>query len=160
MLTARTPFQKKLSEDPIQSATLLDLLVQSRRPKPEKDTFPLQMNSKKALQQTRQSLFDCIKEVVEMGHKGKHQISRTRRKQRRMIMGPEEIGKIICSNLKVWGKLFTDETNIAQLLRIDLLCSTEEWGCSDVYRRDVASDIGDGILEEITDDIVKDMIDQ
>lgn len=158
--TSRIRFQKKISQDPTLSATLLDLLVQSRRPKPERDTLPPQMNSKKAPLQTGQLLFDCVKEVVEMGHKEKQQISRARRKQRGLIMGPEEVGKTICSNLKVWGKLSTDDTNIAQLLRIDLLCSTEEWGSSDVYRRDVAWDIGDGILEEITDDIVKEMIDQ
>lgn len=158
----RTPaksnrFQRKVSDEAILSASLWELLVQFReRPKQQgkRKPFPEYMNSKKALQQNRQLLFDCVREAVEMGSQQKSSCSS---REKGLKMGPEGIGKIICQNLKVWGKLCADQTNIKQVLKMDLL--EDEWGGFEVWKREIVAEIGNGIIDDITDQIISDMID-
>ncbi|XP_021754719.1 uncharacterized protein LOC110720023 [Chenopodium quinoa] len=153
---SRIRFQRNVSEDAIVSASLWELLVQFRnKPKQQgsRKPFPEYMNSKKALQQNRQLMFDCVREVVE---NGKQQNNGNR--ENGIKIGPEEIGKFICRNLKEWGKLSADETNIKQVLKMDLL-GDDEWGGSEIWKTEIVAEIGNCIIDDITEQIINDMID-
>ncbi|XP_021728457.1 uncharacterized protein LOC110695547 [Chenopodium quinoa] len=153
---SRIRFQRNVSEDAIVSASLWELLVHFRnKPKQQgrRKPFPEYMNSKKALQHNRQLMFDCVREAVESG---KQQNNSNR--ENGLKMGPEEIGKFICRNLKEWGKLSADKTNIKQILKMDLL-GDDEWGGFEVWKREIVAEIGNCIFDDITEHIISDTID-
>ncbi|KAL2894940.1 Chorismate synthase [Bienertia sinuspersici] len=153
-------FQKKVSEDAILSASLWELLVHFRSEKPKllrrRKPFPEYMNSKKVLQKDRQLLFNCVREAVENGKQLKGSINN---REKGLKIGPEETGKFICKKLKALGKLSADETDIQKVLRRDLFEKgvADEWSGFNVWKKEIAADIGDGIVDEITDEIVCDM---
>ncbi|KAF2324234.1 hypothetical protein GH714_010965 [Hevea brasiliensis] len=99
---------KKVTEDSILSASLWKILFHSAT---EKSTLPgvseiqelvhynlssQHLKSKSALQQTRQLLFDCVKEIVE--NQGRKE------KQQGEYLEAEELGKLIGEKIKLWGK--------------------------------------------------------
>ncbi|XP_074279210.1 uncharacterized protein LOC141604664 [Silene latifolia] len=159
--TSKINFPKRMSEDSILSASSWEMLEQARKENSNKfgsKSYTKYMNSKKALQQTRQLLFDCVREVVETENNGKKQRSISRENG---LMGPEEIGKIMCNNLKIWGQFPGKKRSAIRLVTRDLLSSgKEEWGRFDEVKRELVKEIGDGIYEEIIDEIVRDMVDQ
>ncbi|KAH9623755.1 hypothetical protein KSS87_023296 [Heliosperma pusillum] len=159
---SRIRFTKKVSEDSILSASLWEMLEQAKQENSNKfgsKSYTKYMNSKKALQQTRQLLFDCVREVVETQSINGGNKQRIISKEKG-LMGPEEIGKIMCNNMKIWGQFPSKKRSAIRLVTRDLLSSDgKEWGRSDEVKREIVKEIGDGIYEEIIDDIVKEMVD-
>ncbi|KAF8404844.1 hypothetical protein HHK36_009733 [Tetracentron sinense] len=155
---------KIVKEESILSASLSELLIKSLIEKQGcNGVSELQdligygsryLKTKRVLQQTRQLLFDCVREAVEIhGRNGK------RRQYVREFLGPEELGKIICEKICSWGKQSGDVTNITQMINSDFSISIEEWSDFQPQMREIGMEIGDAILEDIRNEIVTDMID-
>ncbi|CAO2833905.1 unnamed protein product [Amaranthus hypochondriacus] len=161
---SRIRFQKKVSEDAILSASLWEQLIQLKKEKSKqkqkhrRKPFPDYMNTKRALHHSRQLLFDCVRETIENRKRNNNNNNNDNDNGKGLIMGPQEIGKIICRNLKKWGKLSIDETNIDQVMKMDLMegCA-DEWGCFDVCNKEIVREIGNGIVDEIIEEIIKDL---
>ncbi|TYJ35291.1 hypothetical protein E1A91_A05G226600v1 [Gossypium mustelinum] len=157
-------WSKLIKEDSILSAWLLNLLLHHRQEKSSCVGFkqlkvphwstssrPSSM-SKRVLQQAKQLLFDCVRELVENNH-DKEQ------KGKSFKESGEEIRKVRCENMKGWGKRCGDGSNIKQLLELDIINSTQEWknGCES-QKRDVGIVIGNAIVEVITSEVVMDIM--
>lgn len=98
----------------------------------------------RVLQQNKQLLFDCTKEATEIhGRKGKIW------KAPQKILGPEELGKIICEHICSWVKQSGDVTNIIQLIHSDFYDFTEEWSNFQLISRKIGIEIGNDIMDEI-----------
>lgn len=154
----------KIADDSIVSASLWELLFQPALEKPRgsgvsEKLEPVRSNinpsphfakSKRVLQQTRQLLFDCVREMTETHAK------KEREKQRNCIgfLGAEEIGNLLYEKLGTWGNQAGHEANINFVLELDLLGSAEEWSNNYQERREIGNEIGDTILEEIIEEIV------
>ncbi|XVE70223.1 hypothetical protein DITRI_Ditri10aG0055600 [Diplodiscus trichospermus] len=146
-----------INEDSILSASLWNLLVQTTSEKSScagltelqgpdlSNASPLSV-SKRVLQQTKQLLFDCVRELVDKKHEKKE--------KGKEFIGCEEIGKVIGEKIKGWGKRCGNESNIAELLKLDIMDLTQEWNDFETQKRD----IGNAIAEEITNEVVMDMI--
>lgn len=156
---------KKITEDSLLSASLWNLLFQSAEEKPSsagaaeleelmryKPTSQF-FKSKKNLQQTKQLLFDCVREALDI-----HGKERKQQQNHKEIMRPELLGKLICDKIKLWGIQSGDEFNITRLLNLDFKDSAQEWNDFQPQMRDLAFEIGDAILEDIRDQIVTDMV--
>ncbi|KAG8377452.1 hypothetical protein BUALT_Bualt08G0034500 [Buddleja alternifolia] len=106
--------------------------------------------NKRALQQTKQLLIDCLREVIE-----NHRKRDKNRQELKKILGTEELWKLVCENVWVWSQDSIDETNIHHLLHHDYLASAEEWSTDFELRKEVISmEIGDAILEDIINEIL------
>lgn len=154
----------KIADDSIVSASLWELLFQPALEKPRgsgvsEKLEPVKSNinpsphfakSKRVLQQTRQLLFDCVREMTETHAK------KEREKQRNCkgFLGAEEIGNLLYEKLGTWGNQAGHEANINFVLELDLLGSAEEWSNTYQERREIGNEIGDTILEEIIEEIV------
>lgn len=115
----------------------------------EPHPFPQFLKSKRVLQQTKQLLFDCVREVVES------HVKKERGKQHyKKFLGPEELGKLICERITSWGIQDGDQKNTNYFLD-----SVEEWRAFEQQKKEIEFDIGDTILEEIKNEIVTEMID-
>ncbi|KAJ4966762.1 hypothetical protein NE237_018611 [Protea cynaroides] len=168
----------RVTEDSILSASLWELLLQ--RPLAQKqgsggveavlkDLLGSQyVKTKRVLQQTRQLLFDCVREEVE-----KHRWNGTGTGAGRtsgwhggfdQIIGAEELGKIICDQIRAWGKQSIDVTNLNQLVEADVSETTEEDGWRSSFlkphsiRNEIGMGIADAILDEISNELVTDMV--
>ncbi|GKV20031.1 hypothetical protein SLEP1_g30210 [Rubroshorea leprosula] len=106
--------------------------------------------SKKVLHQTKQLMFDCVRELVE-NRKGKER----RGSNSKEVLGAEELRQLIWEKIKCWGKL----SNMTQLLDSDFVHSLHEWSDFESERRDIGLELGDAILEDIYMEIVTDMND-
>lgn len=141
---------KNITEDSLLSASLWNLeeLVWS---KPNSKVF----KSKMILQQTKQLLFDCVREVLKTNNEN----GTDRRQQScREFMGPEFLGKLMSEKLQAWEKQSGDELNITRLLDFDFQDSVQEWSDFKQQMRDIAFKIGDAILEDIRDQMVTDLV--
>ncbi|KAK9225951.1 hypothetical protein WN943_010996 [Citrus x changshan-huyou] len=141
---------KNITEDSLLSASLWNLeeLVCSK-------LNSKVVKSKKILQQTKQLLFDCVREVLKTNDEN----GNDRRQQScREFMGPELLGKLMSEKLKAWEKQSGDELNITRLLDFDFQDSVQEWSDFKQQMRDIAFKIGDAILEEIRDQLVTDLV--
>ncbi|KAF2324237.1 hypothetical protein GH714_011005 [Hevea brasiliensis] len=153
---------KKVTEDSILSASLWKILFHSAT---EKSTLPgvseiqelvhynlssQHLKSKSALQQTRQLLFDCVKEIVE--NQGRKE------KQQGEYLEAEELGKLIGEKIKLWGKQSGEESTFGEQMEMEFRESAQEWSGYKAQRRKIGSIIGDAILEEISSEIVMDMV--
>ncbi|KAG6784424.1 hypothetical protein POTOM_010117 [Populus tomentosa] len=183
---------KELTEDCILSASLREVLFYSPNEKPicaeaterqlvQSYFSPQYLKSKMVLQQTKQLLFDYVKEIVET--KGREMKQQCHHKQ---FLGSEELGSIIGEKTWPWDKQSGNESDLTKLLNLDALNSEQELSCYKSERRDngldigdtvfdlldseqdwngfelqreIGSEIGDTILEELVNDIVKNMID-
>jgi hypothetical protein len=103
----------------------------------------------------------------------------------KQFLGSEELGSIIGEKTRPWDKQSGNESNLAKLLNLevlnseqlsnykserrdngldigdtvfDLLDSEQDWNGFEL-QREIGSEIGDTILEELVNDIVKNMID-
>ncbi|PRQ27875.1 hypothetical protein RchiOBHm_Chr6g0309981 [Rosa chinensis] len=143
------------------SASLWELLFQPPLERP-RDTFGVPEmlepvirsnssphKSKRMLQQTRQLLFDCVREVTES-----HAKQMKEEQNSAKFLGAEELGKLISEKLRIWDRQAGDETNIDFLLDSDILSSAEEWNCNEQEEREICCEIGDAILEEIIKETV------
>ncbi|KAJ6678959.1 DUF4378 DOMAIN PROTEIN [Salix purpurea] len=183
----------KFTEDCILSASLWEVLFYPPNEKPvcgeatETQEFvqsyfsPQYLKSKMVLQQTKQLLFDYVKEIVETQEReGKLQC------HHQQFLGPEELGKVIGEKIKSWDKQSGNESNLIKLLNLDLpsseqgwsnykpdrrdkglavedtildlLDSEQDWKEYEPQQRETGSEIGDIILEELVNDIVRNMI--
>ncbi|KAF9668451.1 hypothetical protein SADUNF_Sadunf14G0005000 [Salix dunnii] len=190
---SRVMLPEKFTEDCILSASLWDVLFYPPNEKPVcgkatrtqefvKSYFsPQYLKSKMVLQQTKQLLFDYVKEIVETQEReGKLQC------HHQQFLGPEELGKVIGEKIKSWDKQSDNESNLIKLLNLDLpsseqswsnykpdrrdkglavedafldlLDSEQDWKEYEPQRRETGSEIGDIILEELVNDIVRNMI--
>ncbi|KAG5230772.1 DUF4378 domain-containing protein [Salix suchowensis] len=183
----------KFTEDCILSASLWEVLFYPPNDKPvcgeatETQEFvqsyfsPQYLKSKMVLQQTKQLLFDYVKEIVETQEReGKLQC------HHQQFLGPEELGKVIGEKIKSGDKQSGNESNLIKLLNLDLpsseqgwsnykpdrrdkglavedtvldlLDSEQDWKEYEPQRRETGSEIGDIILEELVNDIARNMI--
>ncbi|KAJ6399903.1 hypothetical protein OIU84_015539 [Salix udensis] len=183
----------KFTEDCILSASLWEVLFYPPNEKPvcgeatETQEFvqsyfsPQYLKSKMVLQQTKQLLFDYVKEIVETQEReGKLQC------HHQQFLGPEELGKVIGEKITSWDKQSGNESNLIKSLNLDLpsseqgwsnykpdrrdkglavedtvlvlLDSEQDWKEYEPQRRETGSEIGDIILEELVNDIVRNMI--
>ncbi|GMI77381.1 hypothetical protein HRI_001407300 [Hibiscus trionum] len=150
---------KLITEESILSATLWSLLHQTTAKEEasceglkdleECNGCPFSV-SKRVLQQTKQLLLDCVRELMDhnKGH-GKEG-----------FIGSEEIGNVICEKIRGWGKRCGDETNINEMLELDVMESKQEWDGFEVEsgKRETGILLGNAIVEEITSEVVMDMI--
>ncbi|XP_022766438.1 uncharacterized protein LOC111311329 [Durio zibethinus] len=152
---------KLITEDSILSASLWNLLLQTTPDKsscaglselqePDRSNSSQFSISKRVLQQTKQLLFDCARELVDKNHE--------KEQKGKKFLGPEEMGKVICEKIKGWGKRCGDESNIMQLLELDVMDSSQEWNGFESQKKDMVLVIGNAIAEEITTEVVMDMI--
>ncbi|XP_021613653.1 uncharacterized protein LOC110615818 isoform X3 [Manihot esculenta] len=155
---------RKVTEDSILSASLWKILFHSVTEKP---TFPgiseiqelvqsQQLKSKSTLQQTRQLLFDCIREIVE---KQRRKQKEKQQQEQRKYLASEELGKLVEEKIKLWGKQSGEESTLNEQLDLEFRDSAQEWNGYEPQRRNIGCEIGDAILEEISSEIVVEMID-
>ncbi|XP_009361074.2 uncharacterized protein LOC103951432 [Pyrus x bretschneideri] len=155
----------KITEDSILSSSLWQLLFHppfenptasgvSEMLEPARSSInpsPHFAKSKRVLQQTRQLLFDCVREMTENHAKKMKDHQQHNCDQ---FLGAEEIGKLVYEKLGGWGsKQAGHQANVNFLLESDLLASAEEWGDNYQERREIGSEIGDAILQDIIKDI-------
>lgn len=155
---------KKITEESILSASFWRLLFHSAVEKPNcagaAETLELVhskptsqfLKSKKVVQQTKQLLFDCVREVLES--RGKE----TGQQDKKEFLGSELLGNLVCGKIKEWGKHSVDGFNLTRLLNADIHDSVQEWNDVEAEVRDIALEIGDAIMEEIKDQIVTEML--
>ncbi|XVF36455.1 hypothetical protein REPUB_Repub19eG0060100 [Reevesia pubescens] len=155
---------KLITEDSILSTSLWNLLLKTtaaeksscaglteelQEPDRSNNSSPFSI-SKRVLQQTKQLLLDCVRELVD-----KHE----KEEKGKEFLGSEEIGKLICEKIKGWGiKRCGDESNLKQLLEIDVMESTKEWNDFESQKKNIGLVIGNAIAEEITNEVVMDMM--
>ncbi|KAK6939744.1 protein of unknown function DUF4378, partial [Dillenia turbinata] len=163
--TSSSSFPKKITEDSIFSASLWQLIFHSSVEKPcciglmqlqellGYDSSAQYFTSKRMLPQTKQLLFDCVREVME-----NHQRKKRQHRQKGEYLGSEELGMLICNNIRAWAKQSGDETNIDHLLNLDFSATAEEWNDFEPHLLEVGINIGDAILEEIKNEAALDMI--
>lgn len=107
------------------------------------------IKNKKAIQQSRQLLFDCVKEVVE-NQKGK-------KEEFQRILGAEQLWELILQNIWLWSQESINETNIKQLMISDMLSSFEESSGVE-ENREIGKVVSDLIFVDISNEIVLDML--
>ncbi|KAL8165973.1 hypothetical protein V2J09_007472 [Rumex salicifolius] len=149
---------KKPTEDGILSASLWDLIVTTEEQgisgsnhNHTSSSSTYIISSVRALQQTKQLLFDCVREAVES--QGRMRNTRTGH-----FMGTENLGNFICERIRVWNTRSATGENITRLQTSDLLAFFHEWDYLEDHRSDVIQQVGDQILEEIKDEIVEELI--
>ncbi|KAK6160588.1 hypothetical protein DH2020_003969 [Rehmannia glutinosa] len=108
------------------------------------------MINKRALQQKKQLLIDCVREVIE-NHRKKDD---KKGQQLKKILGTEELWKLVCENVWLWSQNSIHETNIFHLLNYDFMASVEEWiNDFEMQKEGILMEIGDDILEGILSEI-------
>lgn len=106
------------------------------------------IKNKKAIQQSRQLLFDCVKEMVE-DQKGKEE-------EFQRILGAEQLWELLLQNIWLWSQESINENNINQLIISDMLTSFEESSGVE-EKREIGKVVGDLIFVDISNEIVLDM---
>ncbi|KAJ6321045.1 hypothetical protein OIU78_016276 [Salix suchowensis] len=155
----------KFTEDCILSASLWEVLFYPPNEKPvcgeatETQEFvqsyfsPQYLKSKMVLQQTKQLLFDYVKEIVETQEReGKLQC------HHQQFLGPEELGKVIEQGWSNYKPDRRDKGLAVEDTVLDLLDSEQDWKEYEPQQRETGSEIGDIILEELVNDIARNMI--
>ncbi|KAI4337079.1 hypothetical protein L6164_015534 [Bauhinia variegata] len=152
---------RKMTEESLLSASLWGLLVHSAKKEGSSvelremlgPNFSQVLKSKRVLQQTKQLLFDCVRQITlsiprkDKGHQGYKQ-----------FLGPEELGRLICAKTKEWGKQASDQTNLTNLLTLDYLNSIDEWCDFQPHKNDISVEIADAIFERVSDETVSEII--
>ncbi|KAM3237533.1 hypothetical protein P3L10_012562 [Capsicum annuum] len=109
------------------------------------------IKNKKAVQQSRQLLFDCVREVVD-NQRDKH----TQKDEFQRILGAEQLWELLLQNIWLWSQESINETNINHLMHFDMLNSFEL--SSDVEeKREIGKVVSDLIFVDISNEIVLDM---
>lgn len=151
---------KKIAEDSLLSAGLRGLTFQSANR--ESSTMELRellgpnvsqmLKSKRALQKTKQLLFDCVREITLIFPRKKEE-----QKGCRHLLGPEVLAKLICEKTQEWAEAEQaagHEKNLTYLLALDYLNSPNEWSDFGPEMKDVSVGVADAILQSIVDEIV------
>ncbi|CAL5385556.1 unnamed protein product [Camellia sinensis] len=112
------------------------------------------LETKRVLQQSKQLLFDFVRGMVET-----HAWKARARQCFLEFPGPEELGKLLCEDMRNWSKLSGNESNTTQLMNSEFAASAAEWSEFGPQVKEIGSEIGDAILEDIiNNEIVVDMI--
>lgn len=111
------------------------------------------MKIKRILQRTKQLFFYRAREVVE-----NHGIQ-SRSWNFHEYYGPEMLGKIICDKFLSWSKQDGDVANVTQMLESEFKDFSKQWNHFQPHIKEIAIELGDGIFENIIDDIVTDLLD-
>lgn len=140
---------RKITEDSLLSAALWSSLIQSAK-RSENYTKQLQgllgpnvsqvLKSKRVLHETKQLLFDCVREIT-MSQKGCN-------KQMVQFMGAENLGKVMWERTKEWcGNESLDDC-------------VNEWSSKLLKAQvmEICVEIADAILEGVNDEVVSEMI--
>ncbi|KAL7154934.1 hypothetical protein ABFS83_03G037700 [Erythranthe nasuta] len=98
--------------------------------------------NKRALQQNKQLLIDCVREVIKKY-----------RKKDGKIFGTDELWKLVCENVWIWSKDSIDENSIIHLLRYDFMESSLH-ADSDQHKEDLSMLIGDAVLDCIINEFI------
>ncbi|KAK4352219.1 hypothetical protein RND71_027737 [Anisodus tanguticus] len=101
------------------------------------------IKNKKAIQQSRQLLLDCVTEVVE-NQKKKEEFQR--------ILGAEQLWELLLQNIWLWSQDSINETNINGLTHFDLLNSFEESSGVE-EKREIGRVVGDSIFVDVSNEI-------
>lgn len=103
------------------------------------------MINKRALQQKKQLLIDCVRELLL--HRRRDDDDDNEKSGLKKIFGAEELWKIVCENVWVWSQDSIHETNIVELLRHDdhLMMMMMDQS----HKQEISIEIGDAILEDI-----------
>ncbi|KAF2294327.1 hypothetical protein GH714_009321 [Hevea brasiliensis] len=142
-------------EDSIFSAFLTELLV---KPLVEKQNhagfmelqetigpvFSELLKNRTVLQQTKQLIFDFIKEAIE-----NHQRKNGNQKSTQEFMDLEKLGKIIRDKICPW-----ENQNAAQHINFDVSSIVEEWDDIQQLHRKIGIEIGDAIMDEIIQEVI------
>ncbi|XP_057469242.1 uncharacterized protein LOC130758375 [Actinidia eriantha] len=107
---------------------------------------------RRALQQSKQPLFDCVRELVGTGG-----WKNGRRQQSVEFPGAEELVKLLYEDIRTWSKLSGNETNTTHMLNSNFMAPVGEWSDFETQTREISAEIGDAILEDISKAIVVDM---
>ncbi|KAL5706676.1 hypothetical protein ACHQM5_024812 [Ranunculus cassubicifolius] len=106
------------------------------------------VKTKRVVEQTKQLLFDCVREVLE-----------TQGSNEKDFLGGEEIGKMVCEKVCFWAKQSGNVANVNQLRNAYYWESLEEWNALQPHVRKIGLEISNHILEELEVEIVIDIID-
>ncbi|KAK8601012.1 hypothetical protein V6N12_050857 [Hibiscus sabdariffa] len=112
--------------------------------------------SRRVLQQTKQLLLDCVRELV-VDHNSGQGKGKGKGKGKEGFIGSEEIGNAICERIRGWGKpCGDDETSMQEMLEP----KEERWNDFGIGsgKREMALLLGNAIVEEITSEVAMDMI--
>ncbi|XP_052188639.1 uncharacterized protein LOC127799006 isoform X2 [Diospyros lotus] len=120
---------------------------------PRFDPCSQQLIAEKTMKQSKQLLFDCVKELV-----GSRVLDRGNRHTVK-FPGPEELGHLLSGDMRRWCELSANESNTAQLLNLDSMASEAQFHEFKTSMKETVAEIGDAILEDIiSKEIAADMI--
>ncbi|XP_028796095.1 uncharacterized protein LOC114751602 [Neltuma alba] len=147
------PLPKKMREESISSAASWGLLMQSvkreRGSRKVRDNVAPSVSqgfkSIRVLQKTKQLLFHCARETLAKKDKGEQ-------------CHNKELGKFICKRTTRWGQRSRHGRGLTCLFSLDDLNSVYEWGDLEPHANDIILQIGDAILESISNEIVSEFI--
>ncbi|KAI4366499.1 hypothetical protein MLD38_022370 [Melastoma candidum] len=148
---------KPAAEDPAVSASLQEVLVHCLN----QQVGPLSSeysDSKKGAQKTKRLLLDCVAEAIET-HERKEKAKGWR--ERSLSDASEQIGKLICQRVMEWGMASRKGTSGITGMVYDHLLGMEEegsWGDSEAQKMEISTGIADGILGDIRDEILANMM--
>ncbi|KAL8490197.1 hypothetical protein ACS0TY_025929 [Phlomoides rotata] len=115
------------------------------------NNFAQYIINKRAMQQSKTLLVDCVREVIENQRRKDDKNG----EQLKKVLGSDELWKLVCENVWVWSQDSIDETNILQLLHTDFMASEKEWSSAfEKQRNEVCVEIGDAILEAVINEII------
>ncbi|KAI8550113.1 hypothetical protein RHMOL_Rhmol06G0079200 [Rhododendron molle] len=141
------------TKDSILATSFCKLVFELPIDEPSTDTPSQYLTGKRVLQQSKQLLFDCVRELVET-----HRSEGGRGKEFLENLGPAEIWKILGEDIRTWSKLSGNESNTTQLVHFDFAASAERWKGFYIEMREIGAVIGDAILEDFSEEIAVDMI--
>ncbi|EEF40314.1 conserved hypothetical protein [Ricinus communis] len=153
--TSSTALTKTVEEDSIFSSFLWDLLVKTLLEKQNQPglmdvqkmtclDFSELLKNKRALQQTKQLLFDCINEAIKI-----HDTKSRNKKYNREFMGLQEHGNVIYEQICSWAN-----QNSAQKTKFDVSLVVEGWEEMKRLDRKIGTQIGDAIMDEMTQEVI------
>lgn len=148
------PHDDTLSSDDISAHGNRKQAIQLPPNEPNCTDYPSKnASTKRVIHLLKQLAFDCLRELTES------QKWKNRRKQNLLqFMGPEEIGELLSEDLRIWSKLSGNERNITKLLDVDFSASVGEWRNFEPQMMDVSAEIGDAVFEDISKEIVAEMV--
>lgn len=118
----------------------------------ELNQYDQYMINKTALQQRKQLLIDCRREVIEKyREKEKH-----RELEMKKMLGGEDVWKPVCKTVWIWSQDSSNESNIVHLLHSDFMASIDEWDADfEQQKFEISMEIENDILENVVNEIIR-----
>ncbi|KAL4181727.1 hypothetical protein AMTRI_Chr12g238840 [Amborella trichopoda] len=163
---------QKITEESIFSGSFWDVLVQTLKEEHGfqdsemqellgSDSSSQYLKSKKVLQQTRQLLFDNVREVVESYEfNTRGSLKRFQPWRAKEFWGAEQLAKTICEQICSWVSTGDDITNTTQLLDSSPTKEGHEWRDFEPEVREIGTEIEGAIFAEIQREIVQEMVEE